>query len=149
MPRSGWLQVLARGEAGAMLMLAYSSMRGYGGTGHGAIAELRAGELPVRISHPITGRPVTIGHVEASEVHYIAGGFALAAGPADRGLPARLRAGRRPRRAQGDLDGDHRLLPALREARRHHPSPTRSSSSATSTRSSRPASSSTSSCRTT
>jgi alpha-D-ribose 1-methylphosphonate 5-triphosphate synthase subunit PhnI len=75
MPRSGWLQVLARGEAGAMLMLAYSSMRGYGGTGHGAVAELRHGELPVRISHPITGRPVTIGHVEASEVHYIAGGF--------------------------------------------------------------------------
>jgi alpha-D-ribose 1-methylphosphonate 5-triphosphate synthase subunit PhnI len=74
-PRSGWLQVLARGEAGAMLMLAYSSMRGYGGTGHGAVAELRHGELPVRISHPITGRPVTIGHVEASEVHYIAGGF--------------------------------------------------------------------------
>ncbi|HLF76216.1 MAG TPA: carbon-phosphorus lyase complex subunit PhnI [Dehalococcoidia bacterium] len=75
-PRSGWLQVLARGEAGAMLMLAYSSMRGYGGTGHGAIAELRSGELPVRISHPITGRPVTIGHVDACEVHYIAGGFA-------------------------------------------------------------------------
>ena len=74
-PRSGWLQVLARGEAGSMLMLAYSSMRGYGGTGHGAIAELRYGELPVRISHPITGRPVTIGHVDACEVHYIAGGF--------------------------------------------------------------------------
>jgi alpha-D-ribose 1-methylphosphonate 5-triphosphate synthase subunit PhnI len=67
--------VLARGEAGAMLMLAYSSMRGYGGTGHGAIAELRAGEIPVRISHPATGRPVTIGHIDASEVHYIAGGF--------------------------------------------------------------------------
>jgi len=76
LPRSGWLQVLARGEAGSMLMLAYSSMRGWGGTGHGAIAELRYGELPVRISHPVTGRPVKIGHVEACEVHYIAGGFA-------------------------------------------------------------------------
>jgi alpha-D-ribose 1-methylphosphonate 5-triphosphate synthase subunit PhnI len=76
MPRSGWLQVLARGEAGSMLMLAYSSMRGWGGTGHGAIAELRYGELPVRISHPVTGRAVTIGHVEACEVHYVAGGFA-------------------------------------------------------------------------
>jgi alpha-D-ribose 1-methylphosphonate 5-triphosphate synthase subunit PhnI len=76
MPRSGWLQVLARGEAGSMLMLAYSSMRGWGGTGHGAIAELRYGELPVRISHPITGRPVTIGYVDACEVHYVAGGFA-------------------------------------------------------------------------
>jgi alpha-D-ribose 1-methylphosphonate 5-triphosphate synthase subunit PhnI len=76
LPRSGWLQVLARGEAGSMLMLAYSSMRGWGGTGHGAIAELRYGELPVRISHPVTGRPVKIGHVEGCEVHYIAGGFA-------------------------------------------------------------------------
>jgi alpha-D-ribose 1-methylphosphonate 5-triphosphate synthase subunit PhnI len=76
MPRSGWLQVLARGEAGSMLMLAYSSMRGWGGTGHGALAELRYGELPVRISHPVTGRQVTIGHVDACEVHYVAGGFA-------------------------------------------------------------------------
>lgn len=76
MPRSGWLQVLARGEAGSMLMLAYSSMRGYGGTGHGAIAELRYGELPVRISHPVTGRPATIGNIDACEVHYISGGFA-------------------------------------------------------------------------
>jgi alpha-D-ribose 1-methylphosphonate 5-triphosphate synthase subunit PhnI len=76
LPRSGWLQVLARGEAGSMLMLAYSSMRGWGGTGHGAIAELRYGELPVRISHPVTSRPVKIGHVEGCEVHYIAGGFA-------------------------------------------------------------------------
>jgi alpha-D-ribose 1-methylphosphonate 5-triphosphate synthase subunit PhnI len=75
-PRSGWLQVLARGEPGAMLMLAYSSMRGHGGTGHGAIAELRYGQLPIRISHPITGRPVTIGLVDATEVHYIARGFA-------------------------------------------------------------------------
>jgi alpha-D-ribose 1-methylphosphonate 5-triphosphate synthase subunit PhnI len=76
LPRSGWLQVLARGEAGSMLMLAYSSMRGWGGTGHGAIAELRHGEMPVRISHPVTGRPVKIGNVDACEVHYIAGGFA-------------------------------------------------------------------------
>lgn len=74
MPRSGVLQILARGEAGGMLMLAYSSMRGYGGVGHGAVAELRGGELPVRISHPITGRPVTIGHIGITEVHYLSGG---------------------------------------------------------------------------
>jgi len=73
-PRSAALQVLARGEAGAMLMLAYSSMRGYGGVGHGALGELRYGELSVRISHPITGRPVAIGHVRATEVHYLSGG---------------------------------------------------------------------------
>ncbi len=73
-PRSAALQVLARGEAGGMLMLAYSSMRGYGGLGHGALGELRFGELPVRISHPVTGRPVTIGHVRVTEVHYLSGG---------------------------------------------------------------------------
>jgi alpha-D-ribose 1-methylphosphonate 5-triphosphate synthase subunit PhnI len=75
-PRSGWLQVLARGEAGGMLMLAYSSMRGFGGQGHGALAELRSGELPVRITHPLTGRPVTIGRIPVSEAHYISGGHA-------------------------------------------------------------------------
>lgn len=73
-PRSAALQVLTRGEAGAMLMLAYSSMRGYGGVGHGALGELRHGELPVRISHPVTGRPVTLGHVHVTEVHYLSGG---------------------------------------------------------------------------
>src|SRR5262249_47382328 len=74
MPRSGRLQVLARGEAGAMLMFAYSSMRGFGGVGHGSLAVLRAGELPVRITHPLTGRPVTLGHIEVNEAHYISGG---------------------------------------------------------------------------
>jgi alpha-D-ribose 1-methylphosphonate 5-triphosphate synthase subunit PhnI len=36
---------------------------------------LRSGELPVRITHPLTGRPATIGWVEASEVHYVSGGY--------------------------------------------------------------------------
>jgi alpha-D-ribose 1-methylphosphonate 5-triphosphate synthase subunit PhnI len=74
--RSGRLQALARGESGGMLALAYSSMRGWGGTGHGSIAELRAGELPVRIHHPITGRPATIGRITVTEVQYISGGNA-------------------------------------------------------------------------
>lgn len=101
MPRSGVLQTLARGEAGAMLMLAYSSMRGYGGTGHGAIAELRGGELPVRIAHPLTGRPVTLGHIEVSETHYISGGHASKQEPdqADYRLGYGLSLGRDERRA--------------------------------------------------
>ncbi|MGH2600879.1 MAG: carbon-phosphorus lyase complex subunit PhnI, partial [Dehalococcoidia bacterium] len=100
-PRSGWLQVLARGEAGAMLMLAYSSMRGYGGLGHGALAELRAGELPVRITHPLTGRPVTIGRIDVSEVHYVSGGRASLqeAEQADYRLGYGLVAGRDERKA--------------------------------------------------
>lgn len=75
-PRSATLQALTRGEAGSLLMLAYSSMRGYGGLGHGAIGELRAGQLPVRIAHPITGRPVTLGSVFVTEAHYLSGGHA-------------------------------------------------------------------------
>jgi alpha-D-ribose 1-methylphosphonate 5-triphosphate synthase subunit PhnI len=98
--RSGWLQVLARGESGSMLMLAYSSQRGYGTAGHGAIAELRAGELPVRITHPLTGRPVTLGHVDASECHYIVGGYgSLDSNSEDYRLGYGLVAGRDERKA--------------------------------------------------
>jgi alpha-D-ribose 1-methylphosphonate 5-triphosphate synthase subunit PhnI len=75
-PRSGRLQSLARGESGGMLLLAYSSMRGWGGTGHGAIAELRAGELPIRVHHPVTGRLAAIGRLPVSEVQYLSGGNA-------------------------------------------------------------------------
>lgn len=74
LPRSGRLQSLVRGEAGGMLLLAYSSMHGWGGTGHGAVAELRAGEIPIRIHHPVTGRLATIGRITATEVQYVTGG---------------------------------------------------------------------------
>jgi len=67
--RTAWLQALARGESGALVCLAYSSMRGYGGKGdHGTIAELRVGDLPLTVTHPLTGQPVTIGHYRATEV---------------------------------------------------------------------------------
>ncbi|MBU4057327.1 carbon-phosphorus lyase complex subunit PhnI [Patescibacteria group bacterium] len=65
-PRSAILQSLARGEEGAMLCLAYSSLRGYGPV-HPTIAELRRGYLPVRIKHPITGETVKIGEIRATE----------------------------------------------------------------------------------
>lgn len=66
--RTAWLQALARGESGAMVCLAYSGMRGYGGGGHGTIAELRVGDLPLRVMHPLTGEPVTIGQYRVTEV---------------------------------------------------------------------------------
>lgn len=71
--RAARLQVLARGETGAMLSLAYAGMRGYGGA-HGYIAELRHGDLPVQISHPITGGPVRIGWVPVTECYQVVGG---------------------------------------------------------------------------
>jgi alpha-D-ribose 1-methylphosphonate 5-triphosphate synthase subunit PhnI len=69
-PRSARLQSLARGETGFMVALAYSVMRGFG-AGHPTIAELRAGALPVRIAHPLTGNPVEIGAVELTEVEAV------------------------------------------------------------------------------
>lgn len=65
--RSAWLQALARSETGALVALAYSSLRGYGASDHGTIAELRVGELPLRFTHPITQRPLTIGHIRVTE----------------------------------------------------------------------------------
>ncbi|MFC4809869.1 carbon-phosphorus lyase complex subunit PhnI [Paenibacillus sp. GCM10023250] len=49
--RSARLQMLARGETGAMTALAYSSMRGYGAV-HPTIGELRVGYAEVTIDHP-------------------------------------------------------------------------------------------------
>jgi alpha-D-ribose 1-methylphosphonate 5-triphosphate synthase subunit PhnI len=65
--RSARLQALARGETGAMTALAYSTMRGHGAV-HSALAELRVGFLPLRVRHPYTGGPVTVGEVEVTEV---------------------------------------------------------------------------------
>jgi alpha-D-ribose 1-methylphosphonate 5-triphosphate synthase subunit PhnI len=66
-PRSAWLQSMARGETAAMVCLAYSNLRGYGYADHGTIGEVRVGSLPVKILHPVTGAAVTIGSFEATE----------------------------------------------------------------------------------
>jgi alpha-D-ribose 1-methylphosphonate 5-triphosphate synthase subunit PhnI len=66
-PRAARLQTLARGETGFMVGMSYSIMRGFG-AGHPTIAELRSGDLPVRITHPLTGGDVTIGTVSLTEV---------------------------------------------------------------------------------
>ncbi len=71
--RSAWLQGLARAETGALVCLAYSSMRGYGGGSHGTIAELRVGDLPIRVTHPLTGEPLTIGHCRVTECEMTGG----------------------------------------------------------------------------
>ena len=71
--RSAWLQGLARGETGALVCLAYSAMRGYGGGSHGTIAELRVGELPIRVVHPLTGKPMTVGHIRVTECEMTGG----------------------------------------------------------------------------
>jgi alpha-D-ribose 1-methylphosphonate 5-triphosphate synthase subunit PhnI len=60
------LQELARGETGAVTALGYSALRGYG-TVHPTLAEVRVGDLPVRIEHPYTGDEVTVTHTNVTE----------------------------------------------------------------------------------
>lgn len=72
-PRSARLQALARGETGAMLAFAYSSLRGYGSV-HPTIAELRVGYVPLCIKHPYTGNAVSIGDVQVTECEGILSG---------------------------------------------------------------------------
>ena len=72
-PRSARLQTLARGETGAMLALAYSSLRGYGSV-HPTIAELRVGHVSLCIKHPYTGNDVSVGDVRVTECEGILSG---------------------------------------------------------------------------
>ncbi len=65
-PRSARLQVLAQADAGSVLAFAYSSVRGYGDV-HPTLGELRVGYLPVEVAHPLTGEPVEIGEILATE----------------------------------------------------------------------------------
>ena len=70
--RSGRLQMMARGETGGLLAIAYSSMRGYGSV-HPTIAELRVGDVEVAISHPYRdGETVCIGSLQITEVEIVA-----------------------------------------------------------------------------
>lgn len=71
-PRSARLQMLARGETGAMTALAYSSMRGYGAV-HPTIGELRVGFAEVMIPYPYSGEEeaIYIGEVALTEVETI------------------------------------------------------------------------------
>jgi alpha-D-ribose 1-methylphosphonate 5-triphosphate synthase subunit PhnI len=70
LPRSANLAVMARGETGGMLCLAYSSMRGYGSI-HPTIGELRVGYLPVEVPHPVTGEPIEAGEILVTECEVI------------------------------------------------------------------------------
>ena len=69
-PRSARLQVLAQADAGGLLSFAYSSVRGYGDV-HPTLGELRVGYLPVAVAHPLTGEPVEIGEILATECEMV------------------------------------------------------------------------------
>jgi alpha-D-ribose 1-methylphosphonate 5-triphosphate synthase subunit PhnI len=69
-PRSARLQALAQADAGSALGFAYSSVRGYGDV-HPTLGELRVGYLPVEVAHPLTGEPVEIGEILATECEMV------------------------------------------------------------------------------
>lgn len=69
-PRSARLQVLTQGDVGALQTFAYSSVRGYGDI-HPTLGELRFGYLPVEVAHPLTGEPVEIGEILATECEMV------------------------------------------------------------------------------
>lgn len=69
-PRSAIMQVMARGETGAMLAFAYTSMRGYGDV-HPTIGDLRIGMIDVTYPHPFTGKPVRVGAIRVTAVESV------------------------------------------------------------------------------
>lgn len=69
--RSAAMQAMARGETGGLLLLAYSSMRGYGDI-HPTIGELRVGYIPVLVKHPHTQEEIVAGEIKVTEAEVIA-----------------------------------------------------------------------------
>jgi alpha-D-ribose 1-methylphosphonate 5-triphosphate synthase subunit PhnI len=71
-PRSAHLAVMARAETGALVNLWYRNILGPDSYLHEVtLGEVRHGRLPVRITHPLTGRPVTVARVRVTEVEAI------------------------------------------------------------------------------
>ena len=68
-PRSAVLQMLARAETGALMCMAYSTMRGFGQS-HGTVGELRVGEVPVRIVDK-RGRKRYVGKIKVTETEMV------------------------------------------------------------------------------
>ena len=61
-PRSALMQVMSRGETGALLAFAYTTMRGYGDV-HPTIGDLRLGAAPFSFEHPFTGKKAKVGEM--------------------------------------------------------------------------------------
>ncbi|MCY9657896.1 carbon-phosphorus lyase complex subunit PhnI [Paenibacillus chondroitinus] len=73
--RSEKLQILTRGQTGAVTSLAYAVIRGYGMV-HPTVGELRVGELPVYIDSPLTKSgeeddAYFIGDIKVTEVEML------------------------------------------------------------------------------
>jgi alpha-D-ribose 1-methylphosphonate 5-triphosphate synthase subunit PhnI len=91
-PRSAALQMLARAETGALMCMAYSTMRGFGES-HGTVGELRMGDVPVRIVDR-RGRPRYVGKIKVTEAEMVGGGARRGGQNAERGPANRAAAPR-------------------------------------------------------
>ena len=74
--RSQRLQVLTRGQTGAVTALGYASLRGYGPLLHPTVAELRVGHLPITIPNPFGDEDdeddgYYIGSIKVTEVESV------------------------------------------------------------------------------
>lgn len=70
LPRTARLQMLARGDEGWVLGMAYSTQRGYANT-HPFAGEIRVGHVPVEIVPDELGFPIEIGEIELTECQMI------------------------------------------------------------------------------
>ncbi|MFI0419858.1 carbon-phosphorus lyase complex subunit PhnI [Spongiactinospora sp. 9N601] len=70
-PRSAVLAALARAETGALVNLWYAYTFSTVKHGHEIPGEVRHGWLPVKVAHPVTGRPVTVTEIRVTEVETI------------------------------------------------------------------------------
>ncbi|CAD6010975.1 carbon-phosphorus lyase complex subunit PhnI [Agreia sp. COWG] len=68
--RAERLQVLARGDEGFLLGLAYSSQRGFGNT-HPFAGEIRVGEVEVEFHAPELGFAVPLGRIDVTECQMV------------------------------------------------------------------------------
>ncbi|MGL5723746.1 carbon-phosphorus lyase complex subunit PhnI [Cetobacterium sp.] len=72
LPRSGRLQILSRGESGAVTAIGYSSLRGFGGNIHPTVGELRVGSVQIDIPYPLDeDESYYIGEMVLTEVENI------------------------------------------------------------------------------
>jgi alpha-D-ribose 1-methylphosphonate 5-triphosphate synthase subunit PhnI len=66
--RSERLQILARGQTGALTSLGYAALRGYGATLHPTVGELRVGRAAVCVPNPLGGQG---GEGLAADAYYV------------------------------------------------------------------------------
>ena len=66
--RSERMQILTRGQTGAVTALGYAAIRGYGATLHPTVGELRVGSSAVLVPDPYEGEPYYVGQVRMTAV---------------------------------------------------------------------------------